>query len=308
MTEIAEADRILSDPNFDVESFVKFINVFYETPKIVNRLSSSIDIFVGLIKAGEYQFLLSRPDLIDVDIFKKLHEAGYETWHKKKGAYGGIWWGVILDDDLSIHYRHYQRSPDFEVYELPAETIRKRWANKDMSPYGTTAPPKHRLSVYDARSKIHNFAMQKLKLNGNGYFSDKRSYFHWDFWDSNVSYYLRFYVVQNGKDHIRIRVTSSTKDDILYNDKKSNQYNEWRTSAKFAVDDPNLALKVFTWVAKARTQHVKFFNYKQTIKINKSNPNRGYQYRIPRWSNKSGFEMLKALKEEAGINDTQEKT
>lgn len=261
MTEIAKADQILSDPDFDVESFVKFVNIFYENPTIVNRLSSSIDIFISLIKTKEYRFLISRPDLIDKDIFQKLHETGYEVWHKSAqvGWRAGVWWGVIIENDLAIHYRFFQRRPDFKVINESSEKIRKRWARKNMCRYGEKTSEKN-LGVYNVRKRVNSFIENNLISARRIRFNPRCSKIQRNFWHQG-SNKLRFDILQSGEKHVRVRVFSRNEHDIFVKDKKVNKYGEWRASIRLPIDDSNLELKIVDWACRANVQNKEFSEY-----------------------------------------------
>lgn len=265
--ERKQAQAILSDPNFDVQEYVKNINLHFSNPEITKALGTNPHIVLGLVKSGEYGFLETCPNLIDPSIFEKMHEEGHEVWTKKEKAKSRLesqWWGVVYDD-LAMLYRaignKYNHRISFEVQKIEKtghNTLKKittRWKNRGMDPVGQErAVPK----VNQVRQNIIDYMEAKFTLKEIKYWGAKSS----EFWawdrvpDHTGSRYhsvsLNFRVLASGKDHVKVYV---------HEYKNSNAWvSTGDLTKRFHIDEDDLPFKILNWAVKNGTKNLEFYD------------------------------------------------
>jgi hypothetical protein len=267
MDKKAAAQAVLADPEFDVEGFVKNINIHYQNKQIARMLGSHASIFLSLIEDGEYKFLEIMSEFIDEDVFKQLSDQGYEMWTRIKKTTSNWrrdsrWIGLVINPELAIHYRalgHSHRDQTtFEVVsgKSAADKMRKKWKRLRMYPNGkqpTEVKPQH--PVFVIRQRLWDFGKANLGLDINQrYRSRSKSHMYWSNykgWKSTNNSSLSFDVLQSGPNNVRIRV----REDGVYK------------GIKIPNDDPNLCLKAFSWASQATKDNQKFRDAKLEPKI-----------------------------------------
>ena len=261
------AQAILADPEFDVEGFVKNINIHYQNKQIARMLGGHASIFLSLVEDGEYKFLEIMSEFVDEDVFKQLSDQGYEMWKRvKKGSNNwrrdSRWIGLVINPELAIHFRalghSYRDQTTFEVItgKSAADKMRKKWKRLRMHPNGKQ-PEKVKAPhpVFEIRQKLWNFGKANLGLEINQRaYSRSKSSLYWSNhlgWRNQGNSVLSFSVLQSGPDNIRISVCGEGV----------------KKSIKIPNNDPSLCLKVFSWATKATKENQKFRDAKMEPKI-----------------------------------------
>lgn len=269
----AKAQQTLADPTFDVEGFVKNINIHYQNKEIVRSLSTIPSILVNLVKSGEYRFLEIQPNLVDIKVFPKMEQEGYEVWHREKKnnsrQYDSHWYGVVIDDQTCIHYRclgHWGTcNYTFEVIkgEGALKKSRQRWKRLKMYGKGDIPPEKQLPAVYLVRERLLEWANKNLLLK-KPYRRYSKSEFRWRVkQDPSLNGYtpynlwprIAFSLLQSGKDHVRVQIKTE-KSNVLNTADAKKSKSSWPRDAylitkKFKINDPHLFVKIFDWVVKS---------------------------------------------------------
>ena len=253
------AQTLLSDPEFDVESFIENINIHYKNPEIVRTLGTHTDIVLNLIKSGTYHFLMIHPEFINQKIFKEMHDRGYEVWHLKKerkNSYDSVWWHVIYDD-IIIKYRILGniRSCNFNLEVIPncddkeIKRQKRLWKNNKLTPYGEERkdPP-----VYALRKELWD-CISKLRASHSYYDRNdlSRSEFRLYQYANGQSTNFYFQVLQAGPSQVRAIVKDIGFRKSYDGDGRpvTSFVNEVVCSKKFSLSEPDLAWKIISYAA-----------------------------------------------------------
>jgi hypothetical protein len=282
-TKSQKAQATLADPNFDVEGFVRNINIHYQNKQIVRALGSNAQIVLGLVQAGEHRFLEIMPEFINPEIFKEMCDDGcsvYQKSEEKKYRNTSYWFGVKVNDELALWFRRigYQRTSnnEFKVFRgaEAVEPLVKKWRKRGLRPVGETREDKPPLPVYQIRRDLWDWAHSNLNLKkGWAYRHPTHSEFYWDYYSgsrgnrysygSKDYHRLGFTVLQAGKDHVRVKVSCPSAEALVPHNATSKKHKWSNTSTvsfgkKFKIDEPNLCLKIMTWAMKATKQNSDF--------------------------------------------------
>lgn len=147
MTQKAEISNILSDPKFEVEKFLYYLNLQNTKPNLISTIMNDPNIFLYIAESPYDELLSDYADHqgFDKHIFKKLHEEmGLELWSKETRA-GNLWYGVIADEDLAISYRNVNFTGEIEVFKTDAlestaaAFARARWKELKMHRIGSSS-------------------------------------------------------------------------------------------------------------------------------------------------------------------------
>lgn len=252
------AQAILANPEFDVEGFVKNINIHYQNKQIARMLGGHANIFLSLIEDGEYKFLEIMSEFVDEAVFKQLSDQGYEMWTRTKKATNNWrrdsrWIGLVINPELAIHFRalghSYRDQTTFEVItgKSAADKMRKKWKRLRMYPNGKQpAEVKALHPVFEIRQRLWDFGKSNLGLDINQWSRGRsKSTFIWAHhvaWRDRNNCSFSFDVLQSGPNNIRIRCTGEGTTKGI----------------KIPNDDPNLCLKAFSWASKASKENQKF--------------------------------------------------
>jgi hypothetical protein len=144
-----DTNTIIANPNFDVIEFVKYLNIHIQNNKIIRTLCKDPTIVLAIIESGYGDLLERRPKYINKEIFKSMHELGFEVWTKTSNkTKGSVWYGVVVNDEMCLNFRYLanryeNNSQEFEILTKPenpnhilVKDMRAKWTRLNMYEMG----------------------------------------------------------------------------------------------------------------------------------------------------------------------------
>lgn len=288
-----DVKELLANPSFNVEEFIRNINIHYKNQEIVETLGSNAEIVLSIVESGNHEFLTLQPRFVKPEIFKEISARGHETWFKEVSGRihrpNNIWYGVVINEDLAFNYRRISANRSkpaytFEVHKSNGKpglinTMRSKWKGLKMAPIGDPQGEYAEPEVYETRTRI-----RKLVKELGGVLHKERKekepsssvmYFSGDYKPNNTDwrharFELMFTLFQAGNNHVRVKVEQHIGWDKKIPHSLLIPFKEYdysvSASEKFELDDSHLDLKVINWATKATKDNLEFRN-RYLIKI-----------------------------------------
>lgn len=142
------AIKLISDPRFCFETFVKYTGIAIEHPALIPILTRTPSTFLGLLELQGADSVLSFwAHHVETDVFKKLAKDGHEVWHKETELTKR--WAIVVGDRTFLWER---RRHNFGCEWGDLKDFQRRYK---LVPWGKTLPKRKTTDPALVREEVY---------------------------------------------------------------------------------------------------------------------------------------------------------